>query len=140
MLVFSGSVGSRVVIAAAGGEFTEVLVFSRLCKVSGARGWAREACPVGPFLRGGWEGSGGLPGTRSSPGQVQLAGFPVSSPRARSVFEGRGRKWPRRELSSFAQLGAWEVWLSSLAPRTWAIARTAKPEPRRADSGTVFSF
>lgn len=49
MLVFSSSGCSRVVIAAAGGEFTEVLGFSRLCKVSGARGRAREVVPWARF-------------------------------------------------------------------------------------------
>lgn len=49
MLVFSSSGCSRVVIAAAGGEFTEVLGFSRLYKVSGARGRAREVVPWARF-------------------------------------------------------------------------------------------
>lgn len=48
MLVFSSSGCSRVV-AAAGGEFTEVLGFSRLCKVSGARGRTREVVPWARF-------------------------------------------------------------------------------------------
>lgn len=38
------------------------------------------------------------------------------------------------------KVGARGVWFSSLAPRSWATAGPAKPEPRGADSWTMFSF
>lgn len=92
-----------MVIAAAGGELTEVFGFSWLCKVSGARGRAREACPVGPFLRGGWEGSGGLPGTRSAPGRC-IAISLVLSPRARSGSKAVAGSGPDANLAPFPNL------------------------------------
>lgn len=130
--VCSGSQGSE--------GFPEAFEFSRLSRVSGARGRAREAHFGAHSLGTYWGGAVALPRRRERTWAGAPAGSRVLSPSASSSIEGRGRKRPRRRLRSFAQSRSSGSVAYSAGAASLSDSRPAKPEPSGADSGTKFSL
>lgn len=107
--VCSGSQGSE--------GFPEAFEFSRLSRVSGARGRAREAHFGAHPLGTAWGEQWRSPGAGSAPGQVYqpVPGFraPVPAPASKAAA-GSG---PDADFVPLPKVGAREVWLTLLAPR-----------------------
>lgn len=134
VLGFSGFGNRRLVIAAARAARGWLK-----CSHSRDRaGWVLLAVgrvrPISPGRRGGQRrapGAGGAPGRVDQPVPRFPVRVPDSKATARSAQTWTSLFCPNLELGECGL---------ALAPRAWATAGPAKPDPRGADSATKFSF